>query len=338
MSITSKELATLLHLSEASVSLALRGRPGVSMSTRKRVFAVAEAHGFDFSKLQNKLEDEHIIHGTVYCIMFKHHGAVLNNTSFFAALCEGIEMACKSYNHRLCIFHMEGTQKIETQLRQIQASGCIGIILLGTEMRAEDLDYFSTLKVPLVLLDSYFEKSPYNCVTINNMQGAYLATEHLIKKYETQPGYLHSSYNIKNFQERSDGFFKVIREHGMSSSRSAVHMLSPSAEGAMADMLEILENGEKPQRCYFADNDWIALGAMQALVTKGYRIPEDVAIVGFDNVSGAEFSIPPLSTINVPKEYMGKVAMHLLENLICGKETDTTKIEIGTKLIKRRTD
>lgn len=333
---TSKELAALLHLSEASVSLALHGRPGVSTATRKRVMTAAEENDYDFSRLQGKQEEDHTIHGTVYCIMFRRHGAVLANTPFFAELCEGIEMACKSFNHRLCIYHMEGTQKIETQLRQIQASGCIGIILLGTEMRAEDLDYFIALKVPLVLLDAYFEKAPFTCVTINNRQGAYLATEYLIQKYGEQPGYLHSSYNIKNFEERGDGFFKVIHEHGMASSRSVVYELAPSAEGALADMLALLDNGEKPQRSYFADNDHIALGAMRALISRGYRIPQDVAIVGFDNGAAAEYSDPPLTTIHVPKDYMGMVAMHRLEDLICGMQAFPTRTEIGTKLIKRQ--
>lgn len=104
----------------------------------------------------------------------------------------------------------------------------------------------------------------------------------------------------------------------------------------MADMLALLENGEKPQRCYFADNDLIALGAMRALISKGYRIPQDVAIVGFDNISATELCDPPLTTIHVPKEYMGKVAMRRLEDLICGTEASPTKTEIGTKLVKRQ--
>lgn len=76
-------------------------------------------------------------------------------------------------------------------------------------------------------------------------------------------------YAIRNFQERADGFFKVLREHGISTSQTVVHQLSPSMEGAMADMLALLDAGEQPRRCYFADDDLIAMGAMRALRQKG---------------------------------------------------------------------
>lgn len=212
----------------------------------------------------------------------------------------------------------------------------VGIILLGTELREENYTRFMKLRVPLLLLDSYFEKTTCDCVAINNSQGAYLATEYLINRFGVQPGYLRSSYPINNFQERADGFFKVLREHGMSSSRTIVHLLAPSMESTMSDMLALLEAGEQPQRCYFADNDLIAMGAMRALKLKGYHIPKDVAIVGFDNISSAELCEPPLTTINGPKQYMGEVAMRRLLELLHGDALQAVKIEVSTKLVKRQ--
>lgn len=336
MKVTAKELSALLGLSEAAVSLALRGKKGVSVATRRRVLAAAEQYGFDFSRIRTSNEPNPTLQGSIYLIIYRQHGAVVGDTLFFSELCEGIGMACKAANYKFCIYHINGEHEIDEQLARVLNSDCVGIILLGTEMREENFARFTKLRVPLLLLDSYFEKTSCNCVTINNSQGAYLATEYLINRFSVQPGYLRSSYHINNFQERADGFFKVLRAHGMSSSRTIIHQLAPSMEGAMSDMLALLEAGEQPQRCYFADNDLIAMGAMRALKSKGYHIPKDVAIVGFDNISSAELCEPPLTTINVPKQYMGEVATRRLLDLLHGNAPHAVKIEVSTKLVKRQ--
>ena len=113
-------------------------------------------------------------------------------------------------------------------------------------------------------------------------------------------------------------------------------MLTPSIDGAYADMKEILENKEELAPCYFADNDLIAVGAMKALKEYGYSIPKDIAIVGFDNVPLSRLIEPSLSTINVPKQYMGEMAVKRLITLIMEKGAQPIKIEISTQLIERK--
>ena len=103
------------------------------------------------------------------------------------------------------------------------------------------------------------------------MQGAFNATVRLIHKHIGQPGYLHSSYPIHSFEERCEGFYRALRKNGLPSSKSVVHLLSPSVEGAYADMLELLEQNTPLASCYFADNDNIAIGAMKAFQHKGYK-------------------------------------------------------------------
>lgn len=123
----------------------------------------------------------------------------------------------------------------------------------------------------------------------------------------------------------------------MSTSRSIVHRLTPSAEGAYADMKELLANHEPLARCYFADNDLIAIGTMKCLKGAGYEIPKDIAIIGFDDLPLCTYIDPPLSTVQVPKQYMGQTTVERLIVLIEGKESLPLKIEVSTKLIKRRT-
>jgi LacI family transcriptional regulator len=204
-------------------------------------------------------------------------------------------------------------------------------------MEMEDFTPFRGLRIPIVVLDLFLDFIEYDCVLINNIQGALIATDYLIRKTKKQPGYLRSSYPIGNFDERADGFYKAVRRHGMSTSKSIVHRLTPSIEGAYADMLELMEQGEELATGYFADNDWIAIGAMKAFQQKGLRIPEDISLIGFDNVPIAAYIEPPLTTVHVPKKYMGKIAVNRLISVIGKASHSTVKIEINTILKERGT-
>lgn len=333
MSITAKELAKKLNLSAAAVSMALNGKPGVSTNTRKLVLETAEKYGYDFTRIAEK----HTTTGSIYFVIFKKHGAVVDDTPFFSQVSEGIVDACKHADYKLNIRYIyEDADDFTSQIEEIQFSDCIGIILLGTEMTPEDLKSFQKMPIPFVLLDTYFETIACDYVLINNVQGAYLATSYLIKKTKKQPGYLQSSYSIGNFAERNSGFFKAVRAYGMSSRNSIVHRLTPSIDGAYADMKEILENKEELAPCYFADNDLIAVGAMKALKEYGHSIPKDIAIVGFDNVPFSRIIEPSLTTIHVPKQYMGEAAVNRLITMLNEKGSQPVKIEISTQLIERK--
>ena len=332
MTITAKELAKKLNLSAAAVSMALNNKPGVSTATRKLVMDAAVEYGYDLSRISEK----HTTGGNIYFVLYKKHGAVVADTPFFSELSDGIVLGCKDAGYKVKISYIYGDEgDVEEQLEEIQYSDCVGIVLLGTEMTPEDLKIFKKLPIPFVLLDTYFETVDCNYVLINNVQGAYLAASYLIKKTKKQPGYLKSSYPIGNFAERNSGFFKAVRAYGMASSKSIVHSLTPSIDGAYADMKEILENGEELAPCYFADNDLIAVGAMKALKEFGYSIPEDIAIVGFDNIPLSRIVEPSLTTIHVPKQYMGEMAAKRLITILKEKGTRPVKIEIATQLIER---
>ena len=332
MSITAKELADKLGISAAAVSMALRNKPGVSTETRKTIMEMADKYGYDFTKtVKSKNPSRHITF-----ILYKRQGAIVGDTPFFSALSEGIEHACSESNFKLHILYVHRDDDVQTKVDELIYSGCAGVILLGTEMQPEDLKFFSNLRLPLVLLDVYFECIEYDCVLINNTQGAYSATNYLISRTKKQPGYLRSSYRIGNFDERADGFYKSVRQHGMSISKSIVHNLTPSVEGALADMLALIEQDEELASCYFADNDLIAIGAMKAFQKKGLRIPEDIAIVGFDDIPMASYLEPPLATIHVPKKYIGEMAVKRLVEIMEAKNPLPVKIEVATKLKKRR--
>lgn len=330
MSVTAKQIAKELNISAAAVSMALNNKPGVSTETRKIVIETAKRMGYDFSKTDSSKNDEKII-----AFVFFHKNFVFE-TPFFTELALSIENVLKENGYKLIIHHIHDLDNVEEQLEIIKYRGCSGMILLGTVMSADQFKPFEELDIPLVLLDTYIPSANVDCVVINNIEGSRSATDYLIKKCKSQPGYIHATQYLRNFDERSDGFYKAIRQNGYASSKSIVHHVSSSTDGAYADMMDILNNNEPIAKCYFADNDEIAIGAMRAFKDKGYKIPEDISIVGFDNMSYSIYVDPPLTTVNVPKAYMGKVAAQRLIEIMKEEFHYPIKIEINTNLIIRK--
>jgi len=142
--------------------------------------------------------------------------------------------------------------------------------------------------------------------------------------------------NFYTLEERADGFYKAIRKHGMSTSKSIVHRLAPSQDGAYEDMKAIINIGEELASCYFADYDLIALGAMKAFSEAGYKIPNDISIIGFDNLPICKYASTPLTTIDVPKQYMGETAAKRLIQIIEGEASFPFKIELITSIKVRK--
>ena len=352
MSITAKELAQKLNLSAAAVSMALNNKPGVSTQTRKMVLEEARRLGYNFDRIKAK-EENRTEQGNIYFVVYRKHGALVPESpiyvskgqgmpvaepSFFTQLSEGISQSCKEMGYHLHISYLYADDNVAAQLQEWANFGLSGILLLGTEMDRTDLAIFRQSGIPFVLIDNYFDDLNTDSVIMNNVQGAFLATNYLIRRCHSQPGYLKSTYRFNGFNERADGFYKAIRLNGMSTARSQVMDLSPTVEGAYEDMkVLLLQNPDAPiPRCYFADNDLIAAGAMRALTEAGYRIPEDVAIIGFDDMPLCTYMNPPLTTVHVPKQYMGDLAVKRLVEIIKNKSSLPVKIEVATTLVKRK--
>lgn len=332
MSITAKELAEKLNLSATAISMALNNRPGVSTETKNMILEAAQKYGYDFSRLSTKAGKNTLI----YAISYKMHNAIMSYSPIFDELTDGLQRECHEQGYKLKIIQFyEKKDDLQSLLEDIRVSDCAGIVLIATEMSINACKDFSGLKVPVVLLDNYFDSLHFNSVLINNHQGAYIATEYLISQRMEQPGYLKSAYPLNNFDERMVGFKLAVRNNGMSFSRCVIHSLTPSLDGAFSDMMELLEQKVPLANCYFADNDLIAIGTMKALKVHGYKIPEDIAIIGFDNTSESKVVEPSLSTINIPRHYMAQVAVKRLIELIHSPVPYTTKIQISTNLVKR---
>lgn len=330
MSITAKELAKHLNLSTASVSVALNNKPGVSTSTRKKVLTAARELGYEFS---SSTKDGKLF-GTIFYVRYINYHSP-TEAPFFTYLASSLDKKITDRGYRYKSMKIYGDDKFGEKLEEIRFSDCAGILLLGTDISQDRLNAFMDLGLPLVLMDTWFETPSVNCVKVNNIQGAYLATEYLIKKYNCQPGYLQSSLKLYNYSERFIGYKKALETYRMSVRNSDIIVTLPNNKGAEADMAEILQEKNSFARCYVADTDAQAVGAMNAFMAKGYRVPKDIALIGFDNSSHSRESQPPLTTIDAYPEIMAATSLNRLLEIIAEKDIVPLKIEIGTTLIER---
>ncbi|MCC8141899.1 MAG: LacI family DNA-binding transcriptional regulator, partial [Lachnospiraceae bacterium] len=323
--------AKIVGVSPATISLVFNNKPGISDATREEVLKAAAQYGYTYKKSEKKDVSTSVIQFVTY----KKHEKILADTPFFSELTEGISQECSLQNCAVNMSYIHGDGDIQEQIDALRRTDCIGILLLATEMSPEDFRWFQDFKVPIVVLDSYYDGLEFDCVLINNIQGAFQATDYLAQCGHTNIGYLHSNIPIGNFYERADGFYKALRVNHISTSKCPVHLISPTSGEGYLDMMKILKGGPELADAYFADNDIIAAAAMKAFQEVGYQIPEDISIIGFDDMPLCKMMTPSLSTMNVRKRDLGAAAIKQL--LVRTKEPDRLylKMSMSTTLVCR---
>lgn len=329
--VTLKDIALAAHVSPATVSNALNNRKGVSDDIRQLIYQ--EAHRLGYAP------DSGSRRPAIRLLVLKHHGFVISDTPFFAALIEGIEKQCRNQNHELLISHfsLAGQDRVDLQ-RLLSTDHAAGIIVLATEMLAEDLAVLETVRKPVVLLDSRFVHCRFDSVIINNEDAAYTGTLHLIEQGHREIGYLGSSVFINNFRDRFAGYRSALQKCGINPEGALCLQLEPTLDGACRDMQSILVSGRHNlPTAFFADNDIIACGAMKAMQARGLRIPEDVSLVGIDDMPFCEMVQPRLTTVRVYKQEIGSIAVRRLMEKIEG-DPIVLQIEVGVELIIRDSD
>lgn len=332
MSIRAKDIAEKLGVSTTTVSLVLNDKPGVGQKTRERVLKEIEALGFE-TKIKIKPTASL---KNIRFILFKNHGLVVGDTPFFSKLIESIEGEAKINGFNLIISYLNKDQNTREYIKQFEEDeNTAGILLLATEMQEEDINPFKESNLPVLALDNCFKNAHIDCVQIDNMQGVFHALDYLSKCGHKDIGYLHSSAYIYNFEQRYLGFKVALVENGLDFKLESVIPLEPTIEGAYRDMKAYLKEN-KPPKALFADNDILAMGASRALKEEGYKLPDDVSIVGLDDMPYCTMMRPQLTSVQVKNESMGIVAIRRLTDIINGKTEETVKILIRTNLIIRK--
>lgn len=316
MSVTARDVAREANVSPATVSLVLRGKPGVGQETRERVLECARKLGFEYTPSPEKRPTS-----TILLVVYKRHGRVVGDTPFFEELIKGVSDATYRHGyHRLSVSYFYATESRTEQLKAIRSIKCAGIILLATEALAGDIAQFEQLGVPVVLLDSWFPSKRLDSIVIDNSRAAFEAVHYLAKAGHKRIGYLHAGVNIRNFLERQSGFMSAMREIEPDEAANAhIVRVGSTVQSAYDDMCAYLDTNPELCTAYFADNDIVAVGCMKALAEHGVRMPEEVSIIGFDDTSYCELVTPRLSTMVVPKSAMGELAVKRLVELIRGE-------------------
>ncbi len=333
MKLKSKDIAAMLGVSPATVSLVLNNKPGISEDTRNKVLSILEKNGYDISGLKVSPQDSG---KSIQFIVYKKHGKVVSDTPFFSQLIESLNRATRQESFNLVITYInEQTDNIQEVLNSVAQTEPNGLLILATEMTAKDVDLFRSLKLPMLLLDSQFDSQDVDTVCINNSDGVLKAVEHLIALGHTDIGYLHSSIWISNFEKRMLRFQRCMSEHNLPYKEEQVFLLEPTIEGAYGDMQKLISTKKKIPKAFFADNDIIAFSAIRALKDAGYVLPQDISVVGFDDTPYCNLLDPKLTTIRVFKQEMAVAAVERLISRINNPSSCTQKILISTEFVKR---
>lgn len=336
---TAKEIAARLNISPSAVSLALNGRKGVSEETRAQILALAQEYGLQRPRQRN------VPTGSIALVVFRRYNWICNENNFFSSMIESIGTACRDANYTLQITYFLENEDWDDQFHAIMSSGCSGILLLATEMPESAGARFEKLGLPLVVLDNTFDDVSFSSVTINNAQGAALAVRHVLDMGHREIGFLWNATGIRNFQERHMGAIQALElfnQHRRPTEVPASWASLPVNFMGGADvypiMSDYLKTHPKLPSALIADNDTIAIPCIQALQDFGYRVPDDISIIGFDNATMSYLINLQLTTIDVPKQFMGQKAVRLLVSAIQGT-LDTTPIRIcaNTSLIRGST-
>jgi len=333
MPLTVKEIADIANVSTATVSMVMNNKPGISAATRAKVLGIVEEHGYNISPLKNGLMKRN---GTIQLTIYKKHSQVISDTAFFEALIAGIEATTRLNGYQLTIKSIPN-QQLDADLISAGWNGdtADGILLLGTEMDERDMQNALKINKPLLVLDASFLEISSNYVVIDNVGGVYRGVNHLIDHGHREIGYLRSSIEIQNFLERYDGYKKAMVDSKIEYNNDYTIQLRPTIEGAYEDMVSYLKSNPKLPSAFFSDNDIIAFGAMKALKETGVKIPQDVSLVGFDDMPFCTITEPTLSTISVNKKMLGTFAVENLIGLMTSTKGYHAKTQIGVDLISR---
>lgn len=296
-----RDIAATCGVSPGAVSRALKGQPGLREETRQRIITAAEQQGYDFSRLRSdKIK-------RVLFLLHRQHN-ISRALPFYSPLFLGIEDACRAQGIALSFLSIGPGDNVTEQvmLHQPDALICAGFF------EPELLAMLELLKLPLVLVDLWAPGLP--CINPDHMQGGYLATRHLLDQGRSRIAFLASTLSHYSIRQREKGYRQALYEARllMPPEYEAIALPQLDTERSLQDAIRELLDLPQPPDAIFAYNDATALLVLQACAQRGLRVPQDIAVVGFDDIETAAWSQPPLTTIAVDKHRLGYETLNVL--------------------------
>lgn len=324
---TIREVARRAGVSHQTVSRVINNSPEVTAETRALVLrAIAELDYHPNANAVGLSRNRSDIVGVISQSV---------TSSFFAQIVDGIAQALQSHERFMLLDCTEGTTQ-QHAIDALQHSRRIDglIIILPLEASLEQARQLARSRLPLVLVDLQYDLDA-NYISVNNFHGAYSATEYLIKLGHRRIGIIGGPARLPVSQMRLDGYQAALRYYGLPYDPALVlpgNFENAGGEAVAARFLAL----DQPPTAIFACNDTMALGAMGELRRHGLCIPDDVSVIGFDDVPEASHSYPPLTTIRQPLWEMGKLAADYICGVIDSADQTILQLTMATELIVRQ--
>lgn len=323
-----RELSRRTGFSPATVSNALNHKRGVSPQTAQLILQAAEEAGYRCKGALSRVQ----------FVIARQSGRMIDEGTFRLAVINGIEYEARQHGLSTTYVTLELANEL-TRKQQIDAllhDPDSGIVLLGTEMLEEDYDLFANADVPLVVVDGSSDNHFMESIVFSNEGSSYRAVRYLIEHGHREIGYLGGGLRIRNFPLRERGYHRALRESGLPiRSEYRVLLGTDKPETACTDMLRWLDTNPKLPTAFFADNDALAIGAVRALIERGHSVPDEVSVVGFDDLDYASIAHPPLTTVHVPRFDIGRLAVDKLMELAKHTRPYTCVTHVSTTFIER---
>jgi DNA-binding LacI/PurR family transcriptional regulator len=322
-----KDVARLAGVAHSTVSRALRNSPLVNRETTETIQRIASEMGYRTSAAARSLVTRRS--DTI--------GVVVTNIAdpFIAGVVSGIEETADL--HELSVFLANSNAEPEREVRvarKFEERRVDGIIVTASRVGAQYVPLLTHMQVPIVLLNNQHPSQFAHSVMIANVQASLDVTSHLIQLGHRRIAYLGDRQGYQSDAERYAGYRQALEERGLPLDPQLTVHGDGKPEGAEAAVGELLSLPEPPT-AIFCYNDMSALGAMRRIREHGLRIPDDISIVGFDDLYISQYLDPPLTTVRQPMRQMGRMAMETLLQIFAGADSEHD-IRLPGELVVRR--
>lgn len=329
MAVTIIDVAKKCGYSKATVSRAFISPETVRENTRNIIYATAKSLNYTPNTIARALVRRHT-ENIAFIINEKQYPAILN--PFYAPVLESIiqEAYKRKYNVFIANDHDIRLPNGESYIRKHMD----GVIFAG-EINYTIVNDFLQQAIPVVLLNNAMDIDGLACVTSDHYGGAVLATEHLVERGHRKIGLLAGRFSAQVREARFNGYKSVLESCGIPIDEEFIVEVEPRTDAAEEVFAEMLKKGNRPT-AFFCTNDSIAAGAVKAVLHAGLRVPEDMAIVGFDDSIISTTVEPELTTIRISTEDMGKLAIRKLFAMIDNEPLELYRETVPATLIIRR--
>lgn len=324
MKATILDVAKMANVSKATVSRVLNNKANVSEEIKERVFKAIEALDFRPSAIARSLVNKRT----------KMIGLVLPDITnpFFTYLARGVEDAAHRHGYTVFLCNSDNESDVESwYIEKLKDQQVDGIILISSSSDEEKFQVLRNSRIPWVLCDRINPQAPVDAVTVDNYEGAVSVVEYLIGKGHKKILHLAGPALAQSAEHRREGYLAKMKESGLTPS---VHYGSFTYESGYQVMKNLLRE-EKPT-AVFAANDLMAIGAIKAIEELGLKVPDDIAIIGCDDIFLAELYKPALTTLAQPAYQMGVKSMDLLHERIEGLAGPPKHVILNQRLIIRQ--